>query len=52
MYIYIYRENTNKNDIIPNKFRPWLFQRDIVGNMIYCKILCYMTSVGLCKADF
>ena len=58
LYIYIsctvYNgESTCKNDIIiPNQFRSWPFSRDIILNMIYNKILCYLTSVDLCTSDF
>ena len=53
IYTVYNRENTSKNNIIiPNQFRPWLFSRGIILNVIYNKILCYLTSVGLCTSDF
>ena len=30
----------------------WPISRDIILNVIYNKILCYLTSVGLCTSDF
>ena len=58
LYIYtsctVYNgESTCKNDIIIlDQFRPWLFSMDIILNVIYNKILCYLTSFGLCTSDF
>ena len=51
-YIYISRtvyngENTSKNDIIiPNEYRPWLFSKDMILNVIYNKIFDNLFDVS------